>query len=151
MEVLSHASQAYMNTFSAYTHTFMHWGQCLFFSLLVINITWMALWYAFDKQSISESMSSFIKKFAVIAIFYTIMTHPNWMLSVLDSVNVMGKELTHHDTDPSSVINMGLGLANKILTPFNKTSFLTAGFGLFFGFFKSYFVIFFCSFTISCN
>lgn len=130
MNSLTAASQNYISTFSGYTNTFLHWGQCLFFSLLVINIVWMSLWYAFDNQSFSESMPSFLKKFSGIAIFFTIMIHPGWLGSVLDTVTVMGSEFTHQKTDPSSIIEIGLGLANKIMVPFHNSSLLTAGFGM---------------------
>jgi type IV secretory pathway TrbL component len=77
MDILTTAAQSYMTTFSGYVNQFLQWGQWLFFSLLVINIVWMALWCAFDRHSFSESMPSFIKKFFVITVFYTIMMHPS--------------------------------------------------------------------------
>jgi type IV secretory pathway TrbL component len=90
----------------------------------------MTLWYAFDKSSFSESMPDFIKRFFLIALFYTIMINPQWLLSVLQTVEVMGKTLTHAPIDPSSILSQGIGIANKILLPVEKSSILTMGFGI---------------------
>jgi P-type conjugative transfer protein TrbL len=130
MDILTTAAQSYMTTFSGYVNQFLQWGQWLFFSLLVINIVWMALWCAFDRHSFSESMPSFIKKFFVITVFYTIMMHPSWLGEILKTVQFMGSTLTHAPIDPSSIISEGIGIGNKIIIPIEKSSILTLGFGL---------------------
>lgn len=130
MDILTTAAQSYMTTFSGYVNQFLQWGQWLFFSLLVINLVWMTLWHAFDRHSFSESMPSFIKKFFVIALFYTIMMNPSWLGEILQTVQFMGSTLTHSPIDPSSVISEGIGIGNQIIIPIEKSSILTLGFGL---------------------
>lgn len=130
MDILTAAAQSYMTTFTGYVNQFLHWGQWLFFSLLTINIVWMSLWHAFDQQSFSESMSAFIKKFFVIAFFYTIMMNPAWLGEILKTVQFMGTTLTHAPIDPSSIISEGIGIGNQIIIPIEKSSILTLGFGL---------------------
>ena len=130
MDIVTTAAQSYMTTFSGYVNQFLEWGQWLFFSLLVINIVWMALWCAFDRHSFSESMPSFIKKFFVITVFYTIMIHPAWLSEILKTVQFMGNTLTQAPIDPSSLISEGIGIGNKIMIPIEKSSLLTLGFGL---------------------
>ncbi|MBV9576347.1 MAG: type IV secretion system protein [Gammaproteobacteria bacterium] len=130
MDALTRAAQSYMNTFGSYINQFLQWGQWLFFSLLIINIAWITLWYAFDRHSFSDSMPSFIKKFFTISFFYTIMLHPTWLTDILKTFQAMGNTLTHTPIDPSSLISQGIGIANKIILPIEKSSLLTAGFGL---------------------
>lgn len=119
-----------MTTFSSYVNQFLQWGKWLFFSLLVINIVWITLWYAFDRHSFSESMPGFIKKFFVITVFYTIMINPSWLGEILKTAQFMGSTLTHAPIDPSSIISEGIGIANKIIIPIEKSSLLTLGLGL---------------------
>jgi P-type conjugative transfer protein TrbL len=130
MDILTITSQSYMTTFANYVNQFVTWGQWIFLSLLVINITWIALWCAFDKHSFADSMPTFIKKFFIICVFYTIMVHPSWMIEILRTVQVMGHSLTQTPTDPSSIITLGIGIGNKIIVPVLKSSILSFGFGM---------------------
>lgn len=130
MDILTTAAQSYMTTFSGYVNQFLQWGQWLFFSLLVINLVWIALWHAFDRHSFSESMPAFIKKFFVITLFYTIMMNPSWLGELVQTVQFMGSTLTHNPIDPSSIISEGIGIGNQIIIPIEKSSLLTLGFGL---------------------
>lgn len=130
MDILTTAAQSYMTIFSGYVNQFLSWGQWLFFSLLVMNIVWMTLWNAFDRHAISQSMPAFIKQFFGIAFFYTIMMNPGWLSQVLKTVQFMGSSLTHSPIDPSSIISEGMGIANKVIIPIEKSSLLTMGFGL---------------------
>ncbi len=130
MNILTTAAQSYMTTFSSYFSQFLEWGQWLFFSLLAINIVWLTLWCAFDRHSFAESMPSFIKKFFVITVFYTIMINPAWLSEILKTMEFMGSTLTHAPIDPSSIISEGIGIGNRIIIPIEKSSLLTLGFGL---------------------
>jgi P-type conjugative transfer protein TrbL len=130
MDILSTAAQNYMATFNGYVNQFLQWGEWLFFSLLVINVVWLALWYAFDRHSFSESMPSFIKKFFIITFFYTVMMNPSWLSEILKTVQFMGSTLTHSPIDPSSLISQGIGIGNQVIIPIAKSSILTLGLGL---------------------
>jgi P-type conjugative transfer protein TrbL len=132
VDILTSASETYMNTFHGFQNQFTEWGQWIFFSFLVINIVWLSLWYAFDKHSFSETIPSFIKRFFIIAFFYTIMMNPSWIMSILKTAQFMGSSLTHSPIDPSSIISVGIGLGNKIIAPFLKSSLLMEGVGFFF-------------------
>lgn len=118
-----------MNLFSNYVNQFLTWGQWLFLGLVSINLVWMTLWYAFDKQSIAESMPDFIKRFFTLSLFYTIMIHPQWLMSLLETTTSMGHQLTQLPLDPSSMIENGIAIANKIIRPITDSSLLTLGFG----------------------
>jgi len=130
MDILTTAAQSYIDTFNGYMNQFLQWGQWLFLSLLVLNLVWMSLWLAFDRHALSETMPSFIKKFAGITIFYTIMMNASWLVSVLRTMESMGSTLTHQGIDPSSIISMGIGIGNKLLIPVMKSSLLSMGFGV---------------------
>ena len=69
MTAITQATQEYITVFSGYFDQFFKWGQWLFFGLLTINLVLMCLWYAFDRESFSDSMGQFIRKFFVIAFF----------------------------------------------------------------------------------
>ncbi|OAI45999.1 hypothetical protein AYO45_01955 [Gammaproteobacteria bacterium SCGC AG-212-F23] len=130
MEILTRASESYMATFHGYVEQFRQWGLWIFISLVTINMVWMCLWYAFDRHSFSESMPSFIKKFFVISFFYTLMLNPSWLMDILKTAQAMGSTLTHMPIDPSSLVSAGVALGNKIITPIQQSSLLTAGFSL---------------------
>lgn len=130
MDSVTQAANSYVNIFSHYVNQFLHWGKWLFFSLLVINVVWLALWYAFDRQALAETLPSFLKKFFVISFFYTVMIHPAWLRSILHTAQSMGQSLVHAPIDPSSLISQGIGLGNKLLIPVSHSSLLTMGFGI---------------------
>jgi len=128
MNIVTHAANSYIHIFSGYVNQFLQWGKWLFFSLLTINIVWLALWYAFDRHALTETLPSFLKRFFVISFFYTVMIHPAWLSSILYTAQSMGQSLVHAPIDPSSIIAQGLGLANKLFIPVSHSSLLTMGF-----------------------
>lgn len=130
MNVLTHTSSVYINVFNSYLSQFTSWGEWLFLSLLTISIAWMCFWHAFDKHSLVETMPAFLKKITVILIFYSLILHPEWLTELLKTAGFMGKTLTHFDIDPSSIIDTGMGLGNKMIAPLGKTSILRLGFGV---------------------
>lgn len=130
MDIVTTAANSYIHIFSGYVNQFLQWGKWLFFSLLVINLVWLALWYAFDRHAIAETLPSFLKRFFVISFFYTVMIHPAWMGSLLHTAQSMGQSLVHAPIDPSSIIAQGIGLGNKLMIPITKSSLLTMGFGI---------------------
>lgn len=131
MDILATAINEYITTFSGYFSNFFIWGQWLFYSLLTLNIVWLCLWYAFDKNSCIESMPNFIKQFFIIALFYTIMTHHEWIIALLQTMHFMGKTLTGIPLDPIAIVANGITIANKILAPAQQASLVTTGLGLF--------------------
>src|SRR5262249_48546130 len=130
MNIVTQAANSYIHIFSGYVQQFLHWGQWLFFSLLTINVVWLALWYAFDRHALAETLPSFLKKFFVMSFFYTVMIHPAWLGSILHTAQSMGQSVVHAPIDPSSIIAQGLGLGNKLLIPVSHSSLLTMGFGI---------------------
>ena len=130
MDVLTTASTHYITTFTGFISLFTAWGKWIFVSLLVINISWLSLWHAFSKHSLAESMPEFIKHFFVSSLFFTIMMNPSWLLQVLKTAQFMGHSLTHAAIDPSSLIEIGIALGNKVISPVANSSLLTAGFTL---------------------
>lgn len=130
MEIITTITQQYMNTFRGYTQSFLHWGQWLFFGLLTINLVWLCLWQAFDRPSLAESMPRFIQRFFIITLFYTLMLHPAWLMDVLKTMQFMGTRLNHAAIDPSALIWQGITLGNKVILPIEKSSLITALFGV---------------------
>lgn len=129
--ILTSATQIYMDVFRGYLNQFLTWGQWLFGLLLVINLGWLWFWYAIDKDDIVQGLSAFLKKFFILMLFYTCMVNHQWLFSILSSTRIMGQTVTGLPIDPSSIIANGIMVANKILIPIEKSSLLTAGFGLF--------------------
>ena len=142
------AATVYMNSFKSYSDQLMHWGKEIFSVLLAINITWAAIWYAFDKDSMVSSMSSFLKKFTVAIIFYSIMVNPSFLTSLIVTTTDMGKTITGYPMDPSSIISTGFSLGNKIIHQISTSSFLTATVGAFEALLV-YVVIVFCFMSVA--
>ena len=134
----------YLTSFNSYINPLMYWGQRLFLTLLVINIVWMTLWYAFDQDSFSQAMSRFIKKFFVISIFYTVMIHPEWLTQWLQTILFMGGTLTKINLNPQSILNVGIQLSNKIMIPLAGGNLLTGGAGFIIALLVSLLVLFVC-------
>ena len=127
-QVLTAATQDFIHIFDGYFKDFFKWGQWIFLSLLTINLVILCLWHAFDRESIADSLGQFIRKFFVIAIFYTLMINHAWLLQLAESATAMGQTLTGASVDPSSVVGMGIAIANNVwnavksFNPFTITS-----------------------------
>ena len=150
MEILTTVTTSYMQTFAGYMNQFIAWGQIIFSALLGINFIWLCLWYAFDKESIPQALSAFLKKAFVIMLFYTFMLHPNWLMSVLKTSTFMGNKLTGIPMDPSSIISNGIAIANKIIFPVMRSSLLTLGMGALITF-VAYCIILFCFMVVALD
>ncbi|MBY0378406.1 MAG: type IV secretion system protein [Gammaproteobacteria bacterium] len=134
--LLSTATNLYMTQFEKYSTLFISWGKEVFLSLFAINITWMAMWYAFDKDSLVASLSEFLKRYVIAMIFYYLMVNPNVLASIINTAMDMGVSVVNSGSsskitgvDPSSVIGQGFSIGNKLLTVVNSSSFLTNFFG----------------------
>ncbi len=123
--MLTAASNLYMTSFVSYSTMFMGWGKEIFKALLTINVTWLAIWYAFDRDSLMSGMSDFLKRFMIAMIFYSLMTNPDLLASIINTTVDMGNKLVGSQIDPSSVIGEGFELGNKVLEQVNSSSFLT--------------------------
>ncbi len=133
MEPLTLTTQAFADTFASYTGLFTEWAQIIFFCLLFYNIVWFCLWNAFDKEAVSQGLSTYIRSMFFVTLFYTFMLHPNWIIKILTTSEYMGEKLTGIPIDPSSVIAKGITVGNKIILPLATSSILsfTSGGSLF--------------------
>ena len=127
-QVLTAATQDFIHIFNGYFTDFFKWGQWLFFALLTINLVILCLWYAFDRESFTDGVGQFIRKFFGITLFYTLMMHHSWLLQLAESTTSMGKTLTGAEVDPSSIVGTGIAIANNVwstvksFNPFTITS-----------------------------
>jgi P-type conjugative transfer protein TrbL len=128
--LLTNTINQYITIFNGYLDQFLLWGKWLFYSLLTINVVWLALWYAFDRGSFTVTISDFIKRFFVIAFFYAIMINHGWLIELLQGAHEMGKTLTGIPLDPASIIANGIVIANKVLIPAQKASLMDGGLGM---------------------
>lgn len=120
----------YTQIFSGYASQFLHWGKWLFNGFGIIAIVWICLWQAFDKKSLTEAMTSFLKEFFTIAFFYTVMINAiPWLSSIVTTTQSMSLQLTHHLVDPASIILQGLTIANKILAPIKNSGLINLSIG----------------------
>lgn len=142
MKPFTAALTQYLTSFSSYIDPLLYLGQRLFLSLLIINLVWMALWHAFDQDSFSHSMSSFIKKFFIISVFYTIMLNPDWLTQLIQSSEYMGGTLTKISLSPQAIIQEGITLTNKIMIPLAGGNLLIGGAGFIVAFLVSLLVLF---------
>jgi P-type conjugative transfer protein TrbL len=129
MKLFATAITHYLTSFNSYINPLLHWGQWLFLSLLTINLVWMALWHAFDQDTFSHTMPTFIRRFFVISVFYTIMIHPEWLTQLLQTSEYMGGTLTKISLTPQAIILAGIKLSNKIMIPLAGGNLLTGGVG----------------------
>lgn len=128
--VFDTATDTFVKVFTGYQSTFFNWGQSLFFTLLLINFSWLCLQYAFEKSSLESGLASFLRRFFVILFFYTLMLNTPWLYSLIHSADVIGKTLAGHPLTPSSIITDGLAIGGLILKTAGKASILTSGTGV---------------------
>lgn len=107
------ATDTFIQVFSGYTHQLMGWGTWLFVSLAAINLGWLALGYAFEKD-LPASMLDFIKRFFIMMFFYTLMSNPDWLLAIAGSFTQMGQQLTGIPVDPSAIIENGIMISDRV-------------------------------------
>jgi P-type conjugative transfer protein TrbL len=125
-DIITQLINQYTQTFSSYYHAFLNWGNWLFYSFSTIAIVWICLWREFERNSLSESLPSFLKEFFLIAFFYTIMINAGtWLASIVDTAQTMSQQLTHQSIDPASIIQQGLTIANRVLSPLKNSAALT--------------------------
>jgi type IV secretory pathway TrbL component len=127
-DIVTSVTQIYSDAFAAYFSRFVEWGKMLFGGLLILNMGWLFLWYAFDKASITQGISAFLKRFFIVLLFYSIMVNPDWLKSIMTSSHTMGSLLVGAYVDPSSLLKNGVSLANKIIIPIAASSLLTLQF-----------------------
>lgn len=150
MEVLTTVAQHYINTFSGLVNQFINWGNIVLITLFSIQLIWMCLWFAFDSESISKTLSQFLRKSFIVLLFFTLMAHPAWLMSILKTSTSMGNQLTGLPVDPSSIITNGIVIANKIIEPITKSSLLTLGIGALVALI-CYVVIIYCFITVALD
>ena len=147
--ILSESTAIYMHSFESYATKFMVYGKEFFAVLFAINIAWLAMWYAFDKDSLVDSLSGFIKKFFIAMIFYMLMISPSWLASIISSTTAMGKGITGATgVDPTSIINQGFDIGFKMLDVIKKTSILKGFFSSLTMFF-TFIIIIFCFMNVA--
>lgn len=132
-DILTTATKSYLATFQGYEDQFIQWGTSLFFGVLTINLVMVLVWVTFDRASLPEAMSSFLKKFFVATVFYTILLNPEWAHSVLDGAKEMGKTLAGNPLDPSNIVSQGIAMANQVMAPIKEMAIWKMGFGAFVG------------------
>ncbi len=147
--VLSKITDSYTDVFSGYVDKLTHYGKEIFVVLLVINITWIALWYAFDKDSLAAGMSGFLKKFTVAIIFYCVMINPQYMSSLIDTSTQMGLGITgQKNLDPSSIIDIGMNVGLAALASIKGLSFIFNASGIIVAL-GVFFIVIFCFMSVA--
>lgn len=145
-DTFTQVTNIFIDAFSSYTHQLMSWGTWLFVTLATINLGWLALGYLVEKD-LPASMLDFLKRFFIMMFFYTVMTNPDWLLSIAASFTQMGEKLTGIPLDPSSVMVYGILLSDKISQSIKSTNILHDLYGVIFvGCINM--VVMFCFFSI---
>jgi P-type conjugative transfer protein TrbL len=130
-ELMTQIINQYTAIFSGYYSQFLSWGSWLFYSFAAIAIVWLCLWCAFDSENAMTAMPEFLREFFIIAFFYTLMIHgAAWLSSIVNTAESMNQQLTHQPIDPASIIQQGLTVANKILTPVKNSAAANLGIGI---------------------
>ena len=126
---LSTSVSSYLSALTGFASQFTQWGQWIFCGFLVINMMRFWLWLAFEKGEFDQALVQFLKKFLITMIFYALMINHQWLMSMLQSAQSMGETLTQSPSDPSSIMNDGIALANKVLAPVKSFNILKITFG----------------------
>jgi type IV secretion system protein TrbL len=92
-------------------------AQRIFWTLVAIQLTWSAMWWALDREDGLGALSSLLRQVVAIGFFYALLVNgATWIPAVTQSFSQAGATAAGiPDLSPSGVFDQGLALANRIL------------------------------------
>jgi len=92
-------------------------AQRIFWTLVAIQLTWSAMWWALDREDGLGVITSLLRQVVAIGFFYALLVNgATWIPAVTQSFSQAGATAAGiPDLSPSGVFDQGLALANRIL------------------------------------
>lgn len=92
-------------------------AQTLFWSLVLIELVWSAVWWVVDREDGLGVVAALLRKVLAVGFFYALLLHGGaWIRAVIQGFSQAGTAASGIvDLSPTGVFDQGLALANKIL------------------------------------
>jgi type IV secretion system protein TrbL len=115
--ILNDIVRDYESISSAWTATLLPIAQAVFWTLVLIELVWSAVWWVVDREDGLGVITALLRKVLAVGFFYALLINgPTWIRAVIDGFTQAGASASGlTDLSPSGVFDQGLALANKIL------------------------------------
>jgi type IV secretion system protein TrbL len=115
--ILNDIVRDYESISSAWTATLLPIAQAVFWTLVLIELVWSAIWWVVDREDGLGVITALLRKVLAVGFFYALLINgPTWIRAVIDGFTQAGASASGlTDLSPSGVFDQGLALANKIL------------------------------------
>src|SRR6266403_2982175 len=92
-------------------------AQAVFWTLVLIEVTWSAVWWVVDREDGLSVVAALLRKVLAVGFFYALLLNGGtWIRAVIQGFSQAGSSASGlADLSPSGVFDQGLALANKIL------------------------------------
>src|SRR5712691_11857420 len=104
-------------------------AQGVFWTLVLIELTWSAIWWAVDREDGLGVVTALLRKVLAVGFFYALLLNGRtWIRAVIQGFSQAGTAASGvADLSPTGVFDQGLALANKILNTVEGLGILEKG------------------------
>jgi type IV secretion system protein TrbL len=115
--ILNDIVRDYESISSAWASTLLPIAQAVFWTLVLIELIWSAIWWVVDREDGLGVITALLRKVLAVGFFYALLINgPTWIRAVIQGFTQAGASASGlTDLSPSGVFDQGLALANKIL------------------------------------
>ena len=115
--ILNDIVRDYESISSAWASTLLPIAQAVFWTLVLIELVWSAIWWVVDREDGLGVITALLRKVLAVGFFYALLINgPTWIRAVIQGFTQAGASASGlTDLSPSGVFDQGLSLANKIL------------------------------------
>src|SRR5437867_4796422 len=105
-------------------------AQAVFWTLVLIELTWSAVWWVVDREDGLSVVAALLRKVLAVGFFYALLLNGGtWIPAAIQGLSQAGSSASGlADLSPSGVFDQGLALANKILNAVEGLGILEAVF-----------------------
>lgn len=105
------------NAAGGWYNAILPYAQAIFFTLVGFQLLWSSINFALGKRQGDEFISMLFIMVIDVGFFYALMLHPDWILDVINSFRVIGRQAgALQRLSPDAVADTGLRLAGAILS-----------------------------------
>src|SRR5437016_2675342 len=105
-------------------------AQAVFWTLVLIELTWSAVWWVVDREDGLSVVAALLRKVLAVGFFYALLLNGGtWVRAAIHGFSQAGSSASGlADLSPTGVFDQGLALANKILNAVEGLGILEAVF-----------------------
>ena len=115
--ILNDIVRDYESITAAWFSSLLPIAQGVFWTLVLIELTWSAIWWVVDREDGLGVVTALLRKVLAVGFFYALLLHGRtWISAVIQGFSQAGSSASGIvDLSPTGVFDQGLALANRIL------------------------------------